>query len=310
MRELKGRESQGRDAPPAGTEEAAAAGEPRTPYRRRLLRQRLPALLVAVAVLTVIGPFGTFQDLRLPQRLAYWGGLIGFGALAFELLVQAAACLLKRHAGAWRWLLAGVVATVAAVQTAVVALLERGLRGLDFLSPLGLAELYGYVAVVTVLVSLAPMWMELRDRGLLAPPSAVPPPPDAPSPPPDAAAAREPAFLARIPDRLGRDLLALTMEDHYVRVHTAAGSDLILMRLRDAVAELDGLDGLQVHRSHWVAAAAVTGVERKPDGRMTLLLRNGLRIPVSRSHAAGVRAAGWPDRAGGGEDYPARLRST
>ncbi|MBP2313657.1 LytTR family DNA-binding domain-containing protein [Azospirillum soli] len=280
-------------------QEQERTGQPRTPYLRRLFRQRLPMVLGSVAVLAVIGPFGTFQELTLPQRLAYWGGMIGFGFLAFELISQAAIRLLREHAGAWRPMLAGVLLVVTIVQTVFVALLERASRGHDFLSPLGLMELYVYVTVITALVSVAPVLLELKDRGLLAPPLAPPP---APAPEPAAVPAeaeappapREPAFLARIPAKLGRDLLALEMEDHYVRVHTPEGSDLILMRMRDAVAELTGLEGLQVHRSYWVAAAAVTGVERKPDGKMTLRLSNGLRVPVSRSYAADVRAAGWP----------------
>ena len=266
-------------------------GQPRTPYLRRLFRQRLPVVLASVAVLAVIGPFGTFQDLTLPQRLAYWGGMIGFGFLAFELIVHMAIRLSRERADAWRTMLAGVLLAVTVVQTVVVALLERASRGNDFLSPLGLMELYVYVTVITALVSVAPVLLELKDRGLLTPaPAPVAVPVEAEAPP----APHEPAFLARIPAKLGRDLLALEMEDHYVRVHTAEGSDLILMRMRDAVTELAGLEGLQVHRSYWVAAAAVAGVERKPDGKMTLLLSNGLRVPVSRSYAADVRAAGWP----------------
>ncbi|WP_448202796.1 LytTR family DNA-binding domain-containing protein [Azospirillum sp. sgz302134] len=272
------------------------AGQTPIAYRRRALRKRLPVLLATIAVLTVLGPFGTFEALPLPQRLAYWGGLIGFGFLAFELLMHASVRLLKERASAWRPMLAGVGLTVTVLETAIVALLERSLRDRDFLHPLGIAELFVYVAVITALVSAVPLWLELRDLGLLSPPSPAPVPEPAPEPAPEAP--REPAFLARIPARLGRDLLALEMEDHYVRVHTAEGSDLILMRLRDAIAELSGLDGLQVHRSHWVAASAVTGVERKPDGKLTLILRNGLRVPVSRSYAAEVRAKGWVEKAG------------
>jgi len=289
---------------------AGHPGTPRTPYGRRLLRRRLPVMLATVGVLAVLGPFGTFQDLTLPQRLAYWGGLIGLGSLLFELLTKATFHVLKARAGAWRRPLAGVGLAVILLQTLNVALLEQWLRDRDFLHPLGLAELFIYVAVITALASAVPVWLELRDRNMLAPPSSPAGPemaaqpaqvasPDTVDPEPAAPALpREPAFLARIPAKLGRDLLALEMEDHYVRVHTAVGSDLILMRLRDAVAELAGLDGLQVHRSHWVAAAAVTGVERKPDGKLTLVLRNGLRVPVSRSYAADVRAAGWTERTG------------
>ena len=283
-----------------------AFGQPRRPFGHRLLRQRLPVFLATVGVLAVLGPFGTFRELTLAQRVAYWGGLIGFGSLAFELLTHAAFRLLKDRARAWRPMLAGVAAMTILLLTLTVALLERSLRGHDFLHPLGLAELMVYVAIVTVLAAAGPLWLELHGRGLLAPSNPTPPSPAGqeaepvakPSAPP-AAPPAEPAFFARLPARLGRDLLALEMEDHYVRVHTAEGSDLLLMRLRDAIAELSGLDGRQVHRSYWVAAAAVGGVERKPDGKLTLVLRNGLRVPVSRSYAADVRAAGWAERTGG-----------
>lgn len=283
--------------------EATAAngiGQSRTPYRRRLLGRRLPVLLGASLVLALLGPFGTFADLTLAQRLAYWGGLIGLGSLAFELLILAATHLLRERAGTWPVTLAGVMLAVTVLMTPAVALLEKTLRGKELLHPLGLMELFVYVGLVNLLVSAIPIWLELRDRSLFA---ASAPPLPFPPPPPDSAPAapaepRDPVFLARLPARLGRDLLALEMEDHYVRVHTAEGSDLILMRLRDAIAELAGLDGMQVHRSHWVAAAAVAGVERKADGKPVLVLRNGLRVPVSRSHVAAVRAAGWAERTG------------
>jgi hypothetical protein len=99
-------------------------------------------------------------------------------------------------------------------------------------------------------------------------------------------------FLRRLPLALGRDLLALEMEDHYARVHTALGSTLILLRLRDAVAELGAGSGLQVHRSWWVARDAVAQVERDA-GRLVLVLRNGLRVPVSKTYRDAVRATGW-----------------
>jgi DNA-binding LytR/AlgR family response regulator len=82
------------------------------------------------------------------------------------------------------------------------------------------------------------------------------------------------------------------MEDHYVRAHTALGSDLILIPLHQAVAELEGLEGLQVHRSWWVSRAAVAGIER--DGRsLRLKLRNGVSAPVSRRAVAALKAAAW-----------------
>lgn len=64
------------------------------------------------------------------------------------------------------------------------------------------------------------------------------------------------------------------------------------MRLSDAVAELEGLEGAQTHRSWWVAKAAVTEI-RRGDGRARLTLKNGVTVPVSRTHARVLREAGW-----------------
>jgi len=82
------------------------------------------------------------------------------------------------------------------------------------------------------------------------------------------------------------------MEDHYLRIHTALGSDLVLMRLRDALTELAPGRGRQVHRSWWVAEGAIASVER-PAGRIVLVLRNGLRVPVSKTYRDQVKEAGW-----------------
>ncbi|WP_298377371.1 LytTR family DNA-binding domain-containing protein [Azospirillum sp.] len=269
---------------------------------RGLLARRLPVLGVSVAALTVLGPFGTFQDMSLSQRLAYWGGLLLVGTLEFDLVILITRRVVSDQTRRWPWMLAAAIMIVSLIQTAIVAVLEQQRRGMDAGSAPALTELYGYVLVITLLVAAAPIWLELRRHGLIdasptAPSTVAPPavaPESAPASGPDAA-----PFLDRIPPRLGRDLLALEMEDHYVRVHTQLGSDLILLRLRDAIAELSGIDGLQVHRSHWVAASAVATAERNADGKLTLILTDGRRVPVSRSYNAAVRAAGWAERDGG-----------
>jgi DNA-binding LytR/AlgR family response regulator len=56
-----------------------------------------------------------------------------------------------------------------------------------------------------------------------------------------------------------------------------------LMRFSDALAELDGLAGLQVHRSHWVAGCAVVEM-KKQNGRCVVVLQNGTEVPVSRAY--------------------------
>ena len=81
-------------------------------------------------------------------------------------------------------------------------------------------------------------------------------------------------------------------EDHYLRLHTSLGQELILMRLSDAVAELEGVEGAQVHRSWWVARAAIAQA-RRGEGRATLTLKDGSEVPVSRTYARRLRERSW-----------------
>ncbi|MEO1048702.1 MAG: LytTR family DNA-binding domain-containing protein [Pseudomonadota bacterium] len=100
------------------------------------------------------------------------------------------------------------------------------------------------------------------------------------------------ALLDALPAELGSDVIALEMEDHYVRVHTALGSELVLMRLRDAMAHLSGSEGRQVHRSWWVARGAVEDIRR--EGRnVRLVLARGIEAPVSRAQVSELKEAGW-----------------
>jgi DNA-binding LytR/AlgR family response regulator len=115
----------------------------------------------------------------------------------------------------------------------------------------------------------------------------------APEPAPSAAPPPRARFLDRLPEKIrGGALYALEAEDHYLRAHTSKGADLILMRMADAEAELEGVEGLRVHRSWWVARAGVTAARREGD-RIILTLKSGVEAPVSRANVSAVRAAGW-----------------
>lgn len=100
-------------------------------------------------------------------------------------------------------------------------------------------------------------------------------------------------FLERLPPKLlGAEIWAVESEDHYLRLHTSKGQDLILLRLADAVAELEGIEGAQVHRSWWVARDAIQEA-RRGDGRATLTLKDGSEVPVSRTYAKVLRDRNW-----------------
>jgi hypothetical protein len=230
-------------------------------------------------LLAMIGPFGTFADLNLAQRLVYWLGIF----IANGLQVLGALLLILWRFGD-RWppvAIGGVAGFLASIPaTGEVILLEQWLRPWQAVTPL---TTFGNVLLLTEAITITIVMVRSHMVRLKAPIKveigARP-------------AERGDALMKRIKPEARGELLALEMEDHYLRVHTARGNDLILHRLSDALDEVAGVDGLQVHRSYWVARAAVREVER--DGRrLQLVLTNGLKVPVSRNNVAMLKSAGW-----------------
>lgn len=87
--------------------------------------------------------------------------------------------------------------------------------------------------------------------------------------------------ISFIPNASGQNLWALSSELHYLRVRTDKGMRLILYSLSDAISELGGQDGIQVHRSHWVSRLGVKELI-KSDGSDFFVLQDGTQIPISR----------------------------
>lgn len=104
-------------------------------------------------------------------------------------------------------------------------------------------------------------------------------------------AVRTDSLLDRLPAKLGRNVIALEAEDHYVRVHTDLGSALILARLSDAIDELGIVEGVRVHRSYWVRKSAVQKASANGKGFL-LRLSNGMEVPVSQGYKQLVRQSG------------------
>jgi len=100
---------------------------------------------------------------------------------------------------------------------------------------------------------------------------------------------RQPAFMTLLPaDRRTERIIALKAEQHYVRIYTAKGENLIHEKFRSAILEFERCGGLQVHRSYAVNPAFMTEVA-SADGTYQITMANGLTVPVSRSHIAVVR---------------------
>jgi LytTr DNA-binding domain len=234
-------------------------------------------------VLGLFGPFGTYQ-VAAPVRLAYW---MVFGVAGYALF-RPMIVLGKWVSDEFRVSHAigvGFGMAVAAVpMTMLVALLLSGFHWPIKLSASGFGQLYFQVWLIGFVIN-GLMTLLFRDKpevvSVAAPEKIV----TAATPP--AQIDPSPSFADRLPSGFG-PVLALQGEDHYVRVHGAGRSELILVRLRDAMAELGEAAGIQVHRSWWVAHDAIASAER--DGRVaTLVLTNGLRVPVSRENMPRIR---------------------
>lgn len=262
--------------------------DPAPPSTLRDLRRHLgaPFALAAQAgvagVAALSGPFGTGAVLAGTARLAYWAAVV-FGSYALGAAVAMLVLSRWNRDGAgpvWRVLRGG--AAIGAAVALYLAVLGVPVFGWPAAGQAGAAGLTGAFAVSWVVLALRELW----PRTAAAPPCPAPEP--APAPPPDPG---PPRLLARLPLARRGALIGLTVQDHYVEVFTTRGRDLLLMRLSDAIAEAEGVPGLQVHRSHWVALDQVRGARRQGDGAV-LTLADGREVPVSRARVAAVRAAG------------------
>ena len=281
-----GRQEEVREATPTIAMMTGLRSTLREARARVRLRYQALGLTAAVAVLAWLGPFDTWGRLSLPDRVAFWTLATSVNWM-FGLLLGIMAGFVLERRGLLAWAAAVVAAsTVAAVPgTAVVWLLVAAYMDHRMTGPGEIASLYSQVITIHLVLNGLVTWLiygQSRPAGTAGEIAPSRPSSKAPAPP----------LLDRLPERLGRNLLHLHMQDHYVEVHTDAGSDLLLLRFRDALREVEGIDGAQVHRSHWVARAAVAGVERR-NGRIALRLANGSRVPVSRSFAPALRDRRW-----------------
>jgi DNA-binding LytR/AlgR family response regulator len=236
------------------------------------------AIAGASILLGLVGPFGTYEGLRLPARLAYWAATVVatylVGSATVDLLVRL--IWSGRSSGTFAYAAAGAIAgvPVAAVVWGINFAVFEG-DAIPFL-PLT-AYCIAISAVVSGLVALFTEQFErTKARAEAASAGAV---------------QKRPRILDRLPPHLRGELSHLTVQDHYVDVRTDKGGTLVLMRLADAIAETEGVEGLQIHRSHWIALNQVAQSVRL-GGRLMLKMKDGTMLPVSRTYLEDARAAG------------------
>lgn len=228
-------------------------------------------LVVIAALIGLIGPFGTFDAFTLPQRLAYWAVNVAatFFTATFAITLAEAWLAQRITSRPLTLVLAAVLAALPVTMIVVTIVKTTGAdpRALD------IAVLYVYCAFITLGVALLSILVNTPKPAAMSDPATPP-------------------LLGRLPLAKRGRLVRLSAQDHYTEVVTEAGSELVLMRLADAIAEAAPTEGLRIHRSHWVASSAVTGSHRR-NGRVFVSLEDGGEAPVSRSQITAARAAGF-----------------
>ena len=249
---------------------------PKLPSLRRLAAE-LAFLVVVGALMAALAPYGS-EETPAGLRLVYWeiciigGGVFGIG-------IDAA--LGRRLPGFWRRLavdsLLMTPPTAALVIATVGVLLHQ-----RFDWTRGLNLLWQVWIVGAAIMAVRQLAWRAPERRVETRTVVEPPLPEA-----------EAVFRRRLSaKRRHARLLAVEAHDHYLRVHTDAGVELVTLRFADALEELAAAHGFRTHRSWWVAAAAVEDVRWKR-GVGEARLAGDVLAPVSRTYAPALKAAGW-----------------
>jgi hypothetical protein len=245
------------------------------PERRR--QRWLLDLLLLLALGLMLAALGPYRTLDVPDalRIAYWLAATAVAGVTGILVDRA----LERRVPAFWQRIAAVSLLMTLPVTPLIYVLNAVMLGLPR-RPWLLWQLAWQVLVVSALIMALRglLWRRIVEtRTIVAPPL------------PEA----ERAFRQRLSaKRRTARLIAIEAEDHYVRVHTDAGSELLAMRFSEAVDELARAHGYRLHRSWWAAANALESV-RWNRGTGEARLTGGLVAPISRGCAAVLKEAGW-----------------
>lgn len=283
------------------------------PFARRIF-----GIGVALTVLFAVMAPASSAPLTFIPRLLYWALHIGLGLAAVGL----AATLLMQHVAGlrdWRFvLLSGLVGVVlfAPIAYGLESLFQvsAGAPDDDWADQFARTSVLAAIAVEAfemapsflaawVVINFGPFDDALRNLRSIATASAEQDERDsgpveilsiepamsqaagAPAVRPD-----EPgnAFLDRLPPAVGRRVLSVSSDLHYLQVITDDGEAMLLGALKE-LDEAFGDAGLRVHRSHWVHLDAVVRLHKSAGG-WQLEMRGGHRVPISRRKRSTVVA--------------------
>ena len=226
--------------------------------------------------LSVIGPFGTFSDLGLFDRLCYW---LSISLLTWLQIIKALSVMKKTMPNtslSLLYLLA--IFSTSLLGALEVKLLESWFRPEHSIKPI--MEIYSYVVLLATTVYTPFFILFLIKRTKENTPNHL------------VAQNHNKQFSPlsgseiiqnKLSPHIRGELYCLKSEDHYLRVYTDKGNELIFFKMKDAVEGLKSYSGIRVHRSYWVNTTAIIKYQ-KESNKLMVQLKNNMKIPVSRSY--------------------------
>lgn len=229
-------------------------------------------MAVIVLILGISGPFQTFQYFSFGPRLAYWAvmGVVTFGVGSFFGAWSSTAAGNYGFNKVAKFVFTGFSSGLA-VAICVIVLNILAMGSHYFTDLKNMLTIAGYsIGISIAIVGLFSFFgeNETQQNG-----------------------AQSARILSRLPVEKRGKLISMSVQDHYVEVVTSRGKHLTLVRLSDAINETEGAEGMQIHRSHWVAFDAIKSVTRQ-NGKAILLTTGGAELPVSRTYIKSLKESG------------------
>jgi hypothetical protein len=277
------------------------------------LSTTLPVVGIVLVLLFVLMKPEATSGFSVPERLLFWSAHIGLGLLSILFASKLIRPRLVHNTPPWLTIL--LTGLVGAAMLAPLYLLLEGLvpprladepdDWLDFFAMRGPIQ-----SAVAEFLEVTPIflasWFAVNLPLLVSRPELDGGPSGGPGGPGDASSDKptpqqshkvegaQGGFYSRLPRAIGRDIILVSSDMHYLHVYTTLGKCMILGTIRDAAQQL-GENGMLVHRSHWVAHKHVNRLARS--GRSwKCVMSNDQRVPVSRRNQGKVSE--WYGRSG------------
>lgn len=225
--------------------------------------QTLFTLPVAGFVIGLTGPFASYVDVGFWPRIAHFMlcvTIIGTTTLVASYII--ARRFFQGYWPLWAALTVDLALVIPGVAVIYASLGYFAPNVLDHVDPLHLLWQNLLIAMIFRALSLLASWRRIGEGRCTHDDKLT--------------AATKAKLNERLPLALRTaQILALSSEDHYLRVHTPSGEALIHMTLAAATQLLP--DGFQIHRSHWIARA---GIKSANNAKVELI--TGRCLPISR----------------------------